>query len=255
LHPENYAVTWGDGIFFTLGWVVLFLLALASWKLLRPGGVWSRQRHDHLLVVWLALELVGYAVLSPFAAVRRVLGLVVVGGLISGRLAARRCGATRERALVHAAVLFNMLVGIGFYGVDFQEASVQRQAVIAASRWARDNHPGGRIYFTGHWGFQHYASEAGWTPANPDDPAMSLAAGDLLIVPPPEFEQQRIRLEDPGLQLVKVLEFDDPLPFRTVRCFYGSVSGASLERKHGPRFTCAIYLATRPVRPDRPTAG
>src|SRR5262249_21689444 len=83
-------IVWAWPIFGMLGLLVCgvgYWLALECWKSDADG---------RFLVLWLGLELAGYFALSPFPAVRRVLGLVLVLTLMAGRVLSRRVGRVLE---------------------------------------------------------------------------------------------------------------------------------------------------------------
>src|SRR5262249_28406519 len=72
-------IVWAWPIFGSLGLLVCGVGGWLAWE------CWKSETDGRFLVVWLALELAGYFALSPFPAVRRGLGLVVVLTLIAGR--------------------------------------------------------------------------------------------------------------------------------------------------------------------------
>src|SRR5262249_40878559 len=84
------------------GLLVVITVASAAIRL-------GTRRADRFLMLWLALEVVGYFALTPFAAARRVLGLVVVATLVAGRLAARSYRSEERRHLVLASVILSVL--------------------------------------------------------------------------------------------------------------------------------------------------
>src|SRR5262249_2497229 len=112
LFPDNRDSAWpveprrGAGqtrpLFQTWGTVLAILMALVILRLLlrlRPRSVGFRLRRPAArLLVWLALDLAGSAVLTPFPAARRVMGTIVVATLLTAHLAARTCRRPRGRA-------------------------------------------------------------------------------------------------------------------------------------------------------------
>src|SRR5262249_37123165 len=80
-----------DVIFACFGGALLLVVGIIARCLLRPGGREDRGETVFLLG-WLALEVAAYFPLTPFPAVRRVLGIVVVLTLLVGRYAARNLG-------------------------------------------------------------------------------------------------------------------------------------------------------------------
>src|SRR5262249_52368722 len=83
-------------VFIFLGLALLGTTLAGAWRLCRlpaPGrwrlAWWRAGRGTWFLLLWLGLEVAGYFALSPFAATRRVLGVLVVITLLAGRLASR----------------------------------------------------------------------------------------------------------------------------------------------------------------------
>jgi hypothetical protein len=197
-------------------------------------------------VLWLVLEVAGYFALSPFAAVRRVLGVVVVGTLLAGRLAARTCRSPERAGLVHWAALAGVLLGLGFYGVDLREAWARKAAAERAARWVRRRQPDAIIWYAGGDGFQYYAERAGMrrlVPGAAPGPGEWLVTDASLagLAPAPDAPAH-------------VLTVGDRLPLRTFLCYYGS--GTPLEHHEGPRVTLAIYRyeRARPCKAGLPVA-
>src|SRR5262249_30720678 len=116
-------------------------------------------RGDLFLMLWLLLELVGFFALTPFGAVRRVMGIVVVGTLLAGRLAARTNRAPSQRWLIYGLVGYSAVLGAGFQVVDLYEGWTEKLAVDEVV--ARLDGETGTRWFVGHWGFQYYAERAG----------------------------------------------------------------------------------------------
>jgi hypothetical protein len=252
-------ITLEQVIFSLSGFAVVMTLIGAAARLVRAcrGGLWwaadwRRYRVDWFLVLWLGLEVAGYFVLTPFAAVRRVFGVVVAATVLTGRVAALTCRSPRRHRLVWAVAVVTMLLGLVFYAVDFRDAWTEREAARQAAALVRAREPRAVIWYVGHWGFQFYAEAAGMRPVVPDWPAYALHQGDWLVVPSPSLEQQRIQLDPGDLQLVEELSISDALPLRTVRCFYGTATGVPLERQEGPRLTVGIYRVRRDFAPRTP---
>jgi hypothetical protein len=215
------------------------------------------------LICWLMLEVVGYLFLTPFPAVRRVLGVAVVLTVIVARLAARTCRTPERRRVLHALGAGGVLLGLAYYGLDWQGARVQQLAAESAAAWVRD-HGGGRAWYVGHWGFQYYAERAGLRPVvteyQPPEgpiafpPPSRLRAGDWLIVPDSRLTAQAVRLEEDKLRLEASLVIAAPVRLRTVPCFYGGRT--PLEREDGEgALEVKVYRVTAdftPVYPENP---
>jgi hypothetical protein len=239
-------LTLPNTIFGLLALVLGAVTAAAWWFLLRRRN----RRAEGFLAAWLLLELVGYFALTPFCAVRRVMGIVVVVTLILGRLASRTCRGPQGQALVHAVVGFTVALGIGYYALDLSEAHAQRVLAEQAARWvcAQPRPPEATTWFVGHWGFQFYAERAGMKAVVPD--TSLLRAGDWLVVPDERIHQQRIRLDPEVVRPAQVLSMRDGIPLRTVMCYY--CGRVPLEHHEGPRLQVTIYEVREDFRAVTP---
>jgi dolichyl-phosphate-mannose-protein mannosyltransferase len=212
------------------------------------GG--PEDRRDTLfLALWLALEAVAYYPLTPFPATRRILGPLVVLTLLLGRLAARAWPSPRQRRAAWLWAACTAALGLGYFALDAWEAYAEERGAEQAAAWVA-GHGGGRTWYVGHYGFQYYAERCGMIPAYAaPDPAESplLRAGDWLVRPEPPVASQEIDLGTPALREEVLLIFDDPVPLRTVSCFY--CGRAPLEHHEGPRLTVHIYRVVEDFRP------
>jgi hypothetical protein len=202
------------------------------------------------LVLWLAMELAGYFVLSPFAAVRRVLGMLVAGSLAAGNLATRTCQAGTARALLSAVIAVNTALGLTFYLVDWRDASAEKQAVEAARESVFPS-PGATVWYVGHWGFQFYAERGSMKPVVPYE--SWLQEGDWLIVPDPRINQQSIAFPEENLESRDTIVVADWLPLGTISCFYGGAM--PLKHLEDSRLEVDVYRVRRSfqARPARET--
>jgi hypothetical protein len=226
-----------------LGSTTWIAIVWTAWRLLRPpvGMVRpeesaSNRSIDRFLVLWLALEIAGYFALSPFPAARRVLAIVVVTTLVVGRALFRFCRPEQSRALVRVVAAVTAFAGVAYYALDFREAYVQKQAAAQAAGIARIQR-GQTVWFTGHWGFQYYAEQAGMKAAEPE--RSPLRQGDWLIVPDSHIYQQEIQIDPESMQLMRTLRFEDPIPLRTITCYYAG--DMPLRHIGGPRLEIKIY--------------
>jgi hypothetical protein len=245
-------------IFAGYGIATLATLAFAAARLLRALPMrrpFARARRlDWFLAAWLGLELAGYFVMTPFPAARRLLGLIVVGTIVTGRLASRTLRSRDGRRRVLASLAVNAAVGALFFGVDLKEALATRQAVEDSAQWIwLRSAPGSRIFYLGHWGFQYYAEAAGMIAAVDRQfyRRTILRAGDWLIVPSTRIFQQRFWIDPERTEKAHVLLLRDGLPLRTFFCYY--MGWTPLERHDGPRLVVTIYRVKEdfPVRPYR----
>jgi hypothetical protein len=204
-------------------------------------------RVDVFLFLWFLGEVAAYFVLTPFPAVRRVMGLMMVGTLLVGRLASRTCTSGERRALVWGVTTAGVVLGFGFYGVDMLDACASKELAEASAAYVRQREPEARIWYVGHWGFQYYAERAGMIPVVPAGsatPASRLETGDWLVVPEPRLNQQTIFIDLVRTEGVIDLVVRDGVPLRTVQCFYGGF--APLEHHDGPRARVTIYRVVAP---------
>jgi len=155
------------GIFALNGFYALALMRTA----LRRLRASSRRPAAAMLGGWAALTALFIIVLSPFVAVRHVLLILpstLAMLLVSGVVVPNR------RALALTAAL-GLLVALG----DYRMAAVYRDAPAQLSESLAER--SGRTLFVGHWGFQHYAKSAGFSPyiANQSE----LSTCDVIIRP------------------------------------------------------------------------
>ncbi len=271
LFGESATTIWdftlAEVLFGAYGMALWIVVGAAAWRLCRLNRLFlsckrpkASQRiarpDDWFLVLWLGLEVAGFFALSPFPAVRRVLGLIIVMVLLTGRLAARTCRA--RPGLVGSAVAHGVLLRLVFQAVDFRAAGVQREAVRRVVAWIGSDAEGQTIWYVGHWGFQFYAERAGLPPVVPaydrsgsaSLPAPSrLVRGDWLVVPDDSLPQQEIDLNDPRLRLSYRFFVDDWCPLQTVRFFYGGHVG--LEHRRGPHLEVRLYRVQTDLMPAK----
>jgi hypothetical protein len=229
--------------------VTAYRLLHLRWANLPRTRFWRMHRSDRFLVLWLALEIAGYFAMIPFGAVRRVMGIVVVGTLLTGRLLSLR--RRSRRRMVNGVALFGIGIGMLFYAVDLREAWAWRAVAEQSAEFIRQRDPDSRVWFVGHWGFQFYADKARMRPVVPaTHPAREpLHTGDWLVVPDRRLEQQSLTIDEQNLESIAVLTVEDGIPLRTVRCFYGTGTGVPLEHHHGPRASVTIYRVTGDFEP------
>lgn len=248
-----------DVFFAVFGAALLLVAGLVARSLWRASSGEAR-REVVFLIGWLVLESAAYFPLTPFPAVRRTLGIVVVLTLLLGRYAAQHECRAQQRLAVYAVVLFGVFLGCALFALDFRTAQVQQQGAMQAAEWIRAHGGGGRVWYTGHWGFQYYAEHNGMQPVIPDydtddkqlPPPTELTAGDWLVLPDEQLSQQTFRLDPEQVRPVALLMFDDPIPLRTLTAFHGWT--VAVQHQEGPRFQMRIYRVRRDFLPQpRPT--
>jgi hypothetical protein len=234
--PARWDFTLAEVLFGLCGVVLAGIVGIVAWRL------WSGRPDDWFLVLWLALEVAGFFAMSPFPAERRVLGLVVVLTLLTGRLAARTC--RQRRRLLGIVLACGILLALLFQGVDVRDAAVQQEAAARAAAQVTRDTAEETIWFTGHWGFQFYAERAGMRPLSSSS---LLERGDWLIVPDSHIDQQRVDLDDTRLAEVHQLVLDDCVPLRTLPFYY--VGHVGIEHRRGPRLELRIYRVRQALVP------
>jgi len=200
---------------------------------------------DWFLVLWLAVEIAGYFALTPFVAVRRVMGIVVVLTVLAGRLAARSCRPLAETVLIWIVVFVGVVLGIGFWAVDVRDAHTIKQGAESAAHYVHQREPGATVWYAGHWGFQYYAERAGMVPVVPDQ--SQLRKGHWLVVPD-RLDQQTLSVRKDRTELISQLSLNDSIPLQTVPWYY---SGRTpLHHLEGPRLIVFIYRITEDFTPS-----
>jgi hypothetical protein len=191
------------------------------------------------LALWLGLEIAGYVALTPFVAVRRVMGIVIVCTLIAGCMAARSCRDRRGSAVVWCITAYSAVLGLGFTALDWREAQAEQEGVERAAAWLNEHGEGGTVWYVGHWGFQFYAERAGMEPVSPVQ--SELLEGDYLVYPY-WITKQSVDLDGIPCTLVEKFEVDDAVPLQTVMCYYSG--NTAIENRDDRRLTVYIYRIT-----------
>lgn len=193
---------------------------------------------DWFLVLWLTLELASYFVLSPLPGVRRVLGLVVVGTFVSGRLASRTCQVQPRKVLVNAVALANIVLGLGMHAVEAWDARAEQVAVRQVVQFLRQKPRRATTWFrVDCWcGFHVYAKWAGLRTIGAIDERLP-RPGELLVVMSRPANQP-MPTQPPGERIGR-LEIQDSLPLRTIPSYW--CGRTALEHHEGPRAVVDIY--------------
>jgi hypothetical protein len=255
-------------VFGALGLVLAGVLAAASWQLcpLPPMHIawwrhWRTHRERWFLILWLGLEVAGFFMLTPFPAVRRLFGVVVVATLILGCLASRRCRTPSRVRLVYGVAGFSAVLGLAFAALDFLEGWTEKSLAESAAALVRSQDDSGTVWFLGHWGFQFYAERAGmqpvivhWTPYRGERdyvPVMEpshLRAGDWLVVPDWQVHKQLMYIDPDCTEERFVLSVRDVVLLRTVICYY-SGNTALTHRSEPARVEVKVYRVTADFAP------
>jgi hypothetical protein len=184
-----------------------------------PLDRWRNSRDVQFLILWLALEVVGYYAFTPFPAVRRILGVLVAAIAVFGRLASRSCRSPARQQGIRAIAACSFVFGLLFYAVDFRDADVARLAVDRARERIGPTAPDSTVWYVGHWGFQFYADRANMRSV---DPGKSLLRrGDWLLMLDHRIAQQHVTLPMAHVEEIDPpLEIRDWIPVGTVGSFY-----------------------------------
>ncbi|MFH1679403.1 MAG: hypothetical protein ABIH26_02020, partial [Candidatus Eisenbacteria bacterium] len=123
-------------------------------------GAPAEDRRDRaLLLYWAAAPLLFSAFFAPFQAVRHL-----VPALVPLSLLAFSTGSPRGKGGTFAAALvlaFQAGAGVIVGTADAEQAGVYR--TFAREEIPRLDREGVEVWFAGHWGWQHYAEDAGLT--------------------------------------------------------------------------------------------
>ncbi|MBI4314230.1 MAG: glycosyltransferase family 39 protein [Candidatus Omnitrophica bacterium] len=157
--------------------LLVVFLSTGLWvvaQMLRKG-----RRDDLFLCLWLAL--IFASCFQTFPAVRRVLFMLppMIFWFVRTMEASAVPWIDRHRRLIFSGIASGTwLLSLGVSHADYRQADVYRQ--FARSLREEADHPGGRLLFAGHWGFQYYMEQRG---AKPIDLLRDhLNGGDTLFV-------------------------------------------------------------------------
>jgi hypothetical protein len=256
--PGRNGETWpvSEILFCCNGAAGLLSTAVVVWRLIRPWDTavivspFSPQGSlSWFVVLWLGLEIATDVAISPFSAVRRILGIIVAVTLLLGRLAHfSPLGPGRRKAL-HGLVAVTTLLGLVFFGIDYLEARAEQRAAEVAARRIRERDPHAVTWYAGYWGFQFYAERAGMKQAVPELASANgepqclspsrFHRGDWLVVPNVEVPQQELGLDRPELELLDEVSVGDAVSLSTLVDYYAG--SFPLRRHWGPRITVRIF--------------
>jgi hypothetical protein len=205
-----------------------------------------RQTDSAFLVGWILIELVSYFALTPFPAARRVIGIVVIGGLLAGHLVSRLGRVFPGRRPGAWIVAFGVAAGVAITIVDTADVFSEEMSVERASTATARHSVGSVVWCLGHWAFHYYCERAGMRSVVSGSSV--LAPGDLLVLPVrlggrdlerPDMLGVVIRPELSVTEQVASIVWNEPLAGQTVTNFYGG-SDPVMTRAH-PRLGVAVY--------------
>jgi hypothetical protein len=233
-------------LFLPLGLACAAVFGAALWRLRRDAA--SDRRLDAVLVAWLVLEVAGYFAISPFPAVRRVIGLGIAMMVFAARIASLRPDEREARAGARAAALLSIALGALYFGSDVADARARREvAGRASARLAALGADPARetIWYTGHWEFQFYAENAGMHPIVAGE--SRLRPGDWLLVPE-GVPKPPIPLPAEDFEPLETLEARSPSPWSTIPRFYNGPVG--LRRQPETQLVLRVLRVTRDFVPE-----
>lgn len=233
-----------EPLFTVLGVAVLVVLVVLVWIGWRLVG--AERSPAVFLLGWLALELGGLLVLSPFAAARRLYGFLAVVPLL---LAAQAERTRPGRAGLGVLIAAQVVLAVGYGALDHcgawtHQAGVERAAAYIAAQGGE-----GRVWYVGHWGWQYYADRAGMSPlvARSATPSQ-VRAGDWLVFPDTRVEQQQVTLAADEVELRHEVSIAHFVPLRTLWCFHWGRT--PLEHCEGTALEVRVYRARRDFEPQ-----
>jgi hypothetical protein len=238
----------------TLSTVIYGLMAILVWgtlgtvvfKLLVTNLTIDNQHHliderklDWFLCTWLMLELMGYFALSPFPAVRRVIGITLVFTFIAARLLSKT-QALKESSqhLIQLIICFGISLGVLFYSVDFLDAQASKKIAhdIKHREWGltKDN----THWHLTWWGLSYYADKQGLKQLAINQTIPN--KGDIISVHNIEELVKDLKMhKELDLELLETVIVGDGFPLRTTSNYY---SGRTpMEHNQGPRVSILVY--------------
>lgn len=227
------ALVWG-----TLGTVIFKLLA-PNVKTDNQPTVMEERILDWFLCTWLMLELMGYFALSPFPAVRRVIGITLVFTFLAARVLSK-LPALKEssQSLFRNIICFGIGLGGLFYLVDFMDAQAAKQIAHEIKRrdWGltKDN----THWHLTWWGLSYYADEQGLKQLKLNQTIPK--KGDIISVHNIEELVKDLKThKEIDLELIETVNVGDGFPLRTTSNYY---SGRTpMEHNQGPRVSILVY--------------
>jgi hypothetical protein len=210
-------------IFVPLGLLVAGVLAALALRALR-----TQEAPDRVLVVWLGLETAAYFLISPYPAVRRVLGIGIAATLLATRAVSPRAQEPEARAGIRIAIALGLALSALFFAADLSDARARRGLTARlVERMPQLGAEAGRetVWYSGHWELQFYLARAGMQPVIAS--RSHLRPGDWLILSegtapsPLSFPASRFRQQQDELTAVSAwpwstipLYYDGPVPLR-----------------------------------------
>ena len=244
----------GTAVLLTAAGCAAILLFRGSSSLRAPRSALRarfRRNPDSLFVVgWVLVELAGYFALTPFPAARRVIGLTAALGVLAARTVSRMSRVNPDRRPPRWVLRFGITVGFAVAALDAYDARpemvfARRGAVVAFGK-----NPAATVWYSGHWGFQHYCEAEGMGPLIPGRTVVR--PGDYLVLPVfPDADgffrpyPGSVKIVPPAdvAEIVAEFVWDDWLSAQTIANFYGGADPV-IGRDH-PRLRVRVYRVTK----------
>jgi Dolichyl-phosphate-mannose-protein mannosyltransferase len=218
-YDDTRLLTVSNVVFVPMGLAFAAVLYMTVRRLPLLASDADERRTDRVLIGWLILEMMCYLGISPFPAVRRLFGILIVSTLLIGRLASRTCQRSEPGRRIALLTVVGALAGLAFYGVELRDALAERESFRGAVQFVRDREPDARIRFVGSWGFVYHSEREGlaWSPSWGED----VRPGEWLIHDPRDGMQLNPETAR-HLEWMGTVAVDDWLPISTQKTFYES---------------------------------
>jgi hypothetical protein len=230
-----------------LAMLTLVTLTFLGWAILPNRSILV------FLVAWVLLECASTALLSPFPAGRRVIGVATSSGFLAMFLAVRFSRYGTTPIVPRWPVWVPILSGFLLFAVDSWDARAEKDAITQANHFIPVV-PGEQVWFNGHWGFQYYADRAGMVPVIPSQSV--LMKGDWLVYPEipddvgfyrPYHGGAKFSIDPTHTRYVTEFSIDDGLSATTIPSLYGGT--APIRGRDHPRLKVVIYRITEDWHP------
>jgi Dolichyl-phosphate-mannose-protein mannosyltransferase len=202
---------------------------------------------------WVLLECASTALLSPFPAGRRVMGVATAFSFLAMFLSVRLSRYGTVPVVRRWPVWVVVASGLLLFTVDAWDTRAEKEAIAKANEFIPVV-DGEQVWFNGHWGFQYYADRAGMMPVVPNRSV--LLKGDWLVFPEipddsgfyrPYHGGAKFRIDVAHCKSVTEFVIDDPLRATTIPTLYGGT--APIRGRDHPRLKIVIYRITADWHP------
>ena len=187
------------------------------------------------LSLWLLGEIAFYFLVSPFPAMRRIIGIATVGTLLFARWVDRRKQKPSGQLLAIATVP-SLLISLIFFTVDAQWAGSMKESVTWATAEIGEVEPDQTVWYHGIWGFKYYAAEAGMKTFISGQ--TEVAEGDYLLLPKAGVALPRVEIDMERWELVGEYR-GGPAAHLRISNYYNGTTPLSVGRREAVRV--ALY--------------